>query len=121
MDSSCVLEVRRGVASLSAVGEKEENASRRVNMTPLPPLLRVRSAPRGSLRRMTIVVSAKEAPRAVERNRIRRRLRAALAEVGIPPSRPISLIGTASVKDAPFGALVESVRSAITSFNNNNG
>ncbi|MDP3974941.1 MAG: ribonuclease P protein component [Candidatus Jorgensenbacteria bacterium] len=90
-------------------------------MTPSLPLLKVRSAPRGAPRRMTIVVSAKEASRAVERNRIRRRLRAALVEVGVHPSRAVTLVGTAGVKNAPFKTLVESVRNALTSFNKDHG
>lgn len=90
-------------------------------MTPPPLLLRVRPAPRGALRRMTIVVSAKETPRAVERNRIRRRLWAALVEAGVRPSRAAVLVGTTHVKNVAFKTLVLGVRNALASFDKDHG
>lgn len=79
-------------------------------MTLRDPLLRARSAPRGGKRALTISVSRKEAPRAVMRNRIRRRIRAAIAKVGAKPERPTMLIAGKRVASAPFGEIVEEIR-----------
>lgn len=51
---------------------------------------------------------------AVVRNRVKRRLRAALAEVGLLPGRDYVVIGTAAVASAPFPTLCGWLRAAVS-------
>ena len=51
---------------------------------------------------------------AVVRNRVKRRLRAALVEVGLPPGRDYVVIGTATVASVPFTTLCGWLRAAVS-------
>jgi ribonuclease P protein component len=56
---------------------------------------------------VVITVSRKDVPLAVTRNRIRRRIRAALAKTGSKPTHAVMIIGNARVAKAPFKELLE--------------
>jgi ribonuclease P protein component len=72
--------------------------------------LKVRNAPQKGKSALIISVSRKAAPHAVTRNRIRRRIRAALSKAGIKPKRPIMLVAEARAAEVPFLELLEEIR-----------
>lgn len=51
---------------------------------------------------------------AVTRNRVKRRLRAALAEIGLPAGWDYVVVGTAAVADVPFPTLCTWLRAAVS-------
>jgi ribonuclease P protein component len=53
------------------------------------------------------VIAGRRVGSAVRRNRAKRRLRAAIAEVSLPSGELIGVLATDRVLDAPFGTLVE--------------
>ena len=73
------------------------------------PLFVVRSRHGGEAARVAVVASKKRVGNAVRRNRVRRRLRAAAGEAGLPNGDYV-FIASASVLDAPFGQLVQAAR-----------
>lgn len=77
------------------------------------PLVRIRAAPPHTERHFTIVVPKAQAPRAVARNRIRRRIRAALPRTDRIPYAPITIIASSRVLTVPFKELVEQLASAV--------
>ena len=71
-------------------------------------------APRGRARPRIAIVPAKGLGGAVERNRARRRTRAALEAAGLPGKRiDMILIARHSARDVAYTALCEDMRSAL--------
>ncbi|MBI2278773.1 MAG: ribonuclease P protein component [Candidatus Brennerbacteria bacterium] len=73
------------------------------------PLVTIRRGVRGTKKSLVIAVTKKEAPRAVLRNRIRRRIRVACARITFAPAGAITIVGFKGVAQAPFAALVEEI------------
>jgi ribonuclease P protein component len=59
------------------------------------------------------VIAGRRVGSAVRRNRAKRRLRAAIAEVSLPSGELIGVLATDRVLDAPFGTLVEWLSEAL--------
>ncbi|MDE0600700.1 MAG: ribonuclease P protein component [bacterium] len=75
--------------------------------------LTVVSAPNATDRTGIGLVAGRRVGTAVVRNRAKRRLRAALAEVGAPPGRDYVIVATRQVAEVPFRTLVEWLRDAL--------
>ncbi|MXW69266.1 MAG: ribonuclease P protein component [Acidimicrobiia bacterium] len=75
--------------------------------------LSVISAPNTTDRTGIGLVAGRRVGTAVVRNRAKRRLRAALAEVGPPPGRDYVVVATRQVAEVPFRTLVEWLRAAL--------
>lgn len=71
------------------------------------------SAPNATNRTGIGLVAARRVGTAVVRNRAKRRLRAALAEVGPPPGRDYVIVATRQVAEVPFRTLVEWLKDAL--------
>lgn len=59
------------------------------------------------------VVAPRSVGSAVERNRAKRRIRAALRVVTLPPHEHIAILATKGVRSMPFDELVERLRSGL--------
>ena len=59
------------------------------------------------------VVAPKSVGSAVERNRAKRRIRAALRSITLPPHEHIAILATKQVRSMPFDALVERLQEGL--------
>ncbi len=59
------------------------------------------------------VVAPKAVGSAVERNRSKRRIRAALRSISLPPHEHIAILATKQVRSMPFDALVERLQTGL--------
>lgn len=75
--------------------------------------LTVVSAPTAADRTGIGLVAGRRVGTAVVRNRAKRRLRAALAEVGLPPGRDFVIVASRQVAEVPFRTVVEWLGAAL--------